>query len=1109
MTMKCRKRHNSMFSGRRGSALLIVLGMFAFMLVSAVSFSIYMRASRAPSSYVRRNASARQLVKAALARAIDEIDTAIGNDPFPGVGYNSYKSRSGVEPDPQTGGDKKEWFDRYRGKNDNWHGRVFTPAGAVPAKETVSTLTLEALGYIPPCLVNEARYWSRHTRTAKWHPFSYGLGQYAFTAINVSDFFDLGALAGKDNGQERQYLNRSSASHGRISPTYLFRGGEKVEQQNDLTAGKTEAKDFLDALSGSLKTPSEVPLVSLMDFNLSYRGSSFAVAPPFLAESGGYLGGKISKEDALSQVFIAGGWDGDMSHSYQAYNNGNAQPRINLRYPECQPFSGCGWFPDNTSLYDCYQQINPESHPFWKPVKCDFPALSIALLCDYLDYDNVPLSLCIPCTEAVPMVCGVELSSDVKYQMNVLPDVELTPANPEQGIKKKIKRTYSMKVDINQFKVAVDAVYPFINGPQGQNAGYTAEAFARIFFTTQSGNDDDNLADAGLRAPGTGLAFVDKAQWDWSGTTESKYIQITLGDKSLTANSVEGAVDAAEVNAIQNLQMTMSGALSKDGALVDLVYEIDADGKETLVEEECVGHDNFTFFDNLTAWDGNKVLECFKQNNCPVTFRPSVAVWVRIKNSEGKTVDMVPAVPSNDVLIDPGKESSYDRNKGLPEFDLAMGGGAGDPLLRFFPKKNTDNGIVFTADHFKNNTGARNADWKQKSYIANDPRINWAPEHWWATAEIKDPAKLWLDNVRDFQDGNNWCDSDIFMSVSDQGYMQSMYEWLLIPQVLRIRKEATNYETTRYTTKEMLWGYFNGGNGYDGVVNTAVGDVQHSGIMWRTHKTRAFLDPGNSNWDWGRVDLLPFDEQDVGLRVNPYTDITNIMMGAFANMPRDWWAAGTNQYASGKNYMSPGGSFKDDYLFDWSKTGEDVYRMASFWMSVFSDKDADNLHCLSDYPDPWASIFDGYTESVHNKEFGYQGGSQDIIDWYDGEVLYKTTANYGSDVQDILQADLTLADRKFLYGYLKGCFANTHQLFLVFVRAETVAGGGGAGSGARAVALVYRDPKAPKDASAVGDDNASIYLSIDGEDDDEGTWSLKKRDFPPHKSHVLFYHQLD
>ena len=110
------------------------------MLVSAVSFSIYMRASRAPSSYVRRNASARHLVKAALARAIDEVDMAIGNDPFPGVGYNhDYDASTSGQPN-----------DRRTIKNDNWHGRVFTPSNEVAYADTVSTLSLEALGYLPP-----------------------------------------------------------------------------------------------------------------------------------------------------------------------------------------------------------------------------------------------------------------------------------------------------------------------------------------------------------------------------------------------------------------------------------------------------------------------------------------------------------------------------------------------------------------------------------------------------------------------------------------------------------------------------------------------------------------------------------------------------------------------------------------------------------------------------------------------------------------------------------------------------------------------------------------------------------------------------------------------
>ena len=174
-------------SGRRGSALLIVLGMFSFMLVSAVAFSVYMRSSRAPSSYVRRNASARHLVKAALARAMDEIDTAIGNDPFPGIGYNHDYNAAGNRPNDK--------FPNGSYKRDIWHGHVFTPSSdyavETNANSTVSTLTLEALGYLPPCLIDEVRYWSRHTSTARWRSFNYGLGQYAFTAVNVSDFFDL------------------------------------------------------------------------------------------------------------------------------------------------------------------------------------------------------------------------------------------------------------------------------------------------------------------------------------------------------------------------------------------------------------------------------------------------------------------------------------------------------------------------------------------------------------------------------------------------------------------------------------------------------------------------------------------------------------------------------------------------------------------------------------------------------------------------------------------------------------------------------------------------------------------------------------------------------
>ncbi|MBR6587084.1 MAG: hypothetical protein IKK82_06630, partial [Kiritimatiellae bacterium] len=530
----------------------------------------------------------------------------------------------------------------------------------------------------------------------------------------------------------------------------------------------------------------------------------------------------------------------------------------------------------------------------------------------------------------------------------------------------------------------------------------------------------------------------------------------------------------------------------------------------TLVAGECEGYvDSFIFFENWIAWDGNKVLDNFINDSNPaLKFRPSVAVWVRIKNSNDKTVDMVPATPANDDL------NAFPANKGLHGFNKAMGGDAGEPILRFFPKKERDSGVILTKQYFKDGAGLT-AAWKQKAYIANDPRINWAPEQWWATDQATSPDQLWFDNVKRFREDNIWCDTDIFMSVSDQGYMQSVYEWMLIPQVLRIRKDAEDYDRNN---SNMEWGVFEDGNGYDGEVNVAANDVLHRDVMWRTHRSTAFMKEGQDpeTWEWGLVDRLPFDDSDTGLRVNPYTDSMNVMLGAFANMPRDWWAASTNQYALGKTYMAPGSSLDQNYLFDWSCNYQDVYNMAYYWMGAFKRWDMSNKEERSKLfyqPDYWKEVF------------------EDAIYWYDGRIAYdvpivtseNTSLDSGilndSTVEPILK-NLTMAERKFLYGYLKGCFANNHQLFLIFVRAESAAGGGGAGTGARAVALVWRDPQAPmKNGQFVkadggtenpqyGKDNAQKYLNLQN-DANEEAWRLNERLYPPHKTRILFYHQLD
>ena len=189
---------------RKGSALLIVLGMLAFMVISSVSFAVFMREGRKPSSYLRRSLTSRALLKAALANAISRIDgvrnedrdkvEGIYDDLYPGVGPSLN------EVDSENGG--------------LWINRVFMPFGQTDTDYTVSTLTFESLAYLPPAIINEVRVLSRRTNTAKWKNLSYDLGRYAFCAVDVSDCFDIN----KVRANER----RTSASNQRYNMSALF-----------------------------------------------------------------------------------------------------------------------------------------------------------------------------------------------------------------------------------------------------------------------------------------------------------------------------------------------------------------------------------------------------------------------------------------------------------------------------------------------------------------------------------------------------------------------------------------------------------------------------------------------------------------------------------------------------------------------------------------------------------------------------------------------------------------------------------------------------------------------------------------------------------------------
>jgi hypothetical protein len=118
----------------------------------------------------------------------------------------------------------------------------------------------------------------------------------------------------------------------------------------------------------------------------------------------------------------------------------------------------------------------------------------------------------------------------------------------------------------------------------------------------------------------------------------------------------------------------------------------------------------------------------------------------------------------------------------------------------------------------------------------------------------------------------------------------------------------------------------------------------------------------------------------------------------------------------------------------------------------------------------------------------------------------------GDDQYDFLNITLNEplygVDRKFLHAFWRDCFQNRQQLFLVFIRAEPLTVGGmGLGSlaaaqlGSRGVALVWRDPLPPTKNRAARKQRMAL--------NSPGAWREMFEQSGPHRTRVLFYHQID
>lgn len=1057
-----------MKNAKQGSALLIVLGFLSFMVVSAVAFSIYMRSERLPSSAMRRAVTTRHLVKAALARAIGDIDDALRAEPFPGcLGANGPKIQNA-----QSG----KW-DRYRDeRRASWVGRVFMPLAwmdtdgneteiqnrnsgssgdlySIPVasldKDSVSTMTLEGLGYVPTPLVNEARLVGRRSWSSAWHYFDYDAGRYAYTALNVSDYLDINRL--------NAHTNRNSGGAGRISLSCFFE-----DASGKVSPTKAENFDtFVNETRGGQF--GQYPFVSMLDFSLALRNNlSDSLANPFYqrlndktvefygqtwmdadgANRANVLQALMTDTEYLKNarpVFLTDSWFGPTNTAYRT-------DFCDLSHVQWQPFRG------GENDVDPLSFVNDPSS-FLNEFRAEFSIPAIFALYDYLDEDSQPSSLFMPCFERTPMICGFTLPRLSSVPQLLLKKESVTdksdPNNPTTTDK------YYVGFNIPDMDVLVSLAYPFKRKKPGETTSYSVQAYARVFF-----------ASAATSGRTSGFGAIDWPTYENSGrlaqldTTPNSILLISDPSSFNVPSSVENEDDADCGNILVHLPGFNRAANLQ---VMEVVTQAGQQQAPTVMQ-------NFQFLDNNYA--------VIAAPNPNVQIVPQMSLVLRVKGPDG-TVDLVPAHITDDRLVDP----SFDVHRNAPMLDTYLP--ATVPLIKF--ATTFSGGQTFALDPSSLQTllsGQSGTDvaiptenWPAEQYVCCDPRYNWAPEDWVKQAQSGDLYQSWLDLAHALLGVDDAHDVDVFMDVANEGYLQSVYEFMFLPRVCDWQEGHGDCGP---------WGLFTGLDigRYNGAARTTAGDLANASLMWRSFRPAAL--GGEDVFEKIGQNKRGIQNGATGFRINPYTDNPMIFRTAIANTPFDWWAAGTNDTTSSRS-----SAFKNENLQNGLKYtfGPSSDFTADRWTKEKVNEVSEALR---------AALGSGATTEAWKTAFDAK--------WRESFVNDNENQLFGVDMGS---ATLHGVDRKFLYGFWRDCFACSQQLFLIFVRAESTAlGGVGEGRspgqlGGRAVALVWRDPKEPPQSWGPNDDRLDLpEAMVNGEQSTSDTRT-------PHKTRILFYHQFD
>ncbi len=1011
MKIRFRDRFSSAGVSRSGSALLIVLGFLSFMIISGVSFAIYMRIERQASSNYKHAVNARHLLNASLARAIDEIDSELR------ITTAATSEQTKFPPSA------------------DWPGRVKVSAveNSDLNNQDAHVLSLEALGFLPAILINDVRRYAVRSMAGpvdpaykgpKWRQLERGtddevVGRYAYVCVNVSDMLDM------------NLCSAMPVTNSQVCIGHLF---ENDQDRKDLDADrKADSRyfslpEFYAARYARDKTAQTSPFQAYVDPKGSDQGKTTVFAPSSANDRAKvkkqvYGTDSIFKPDPLKSG---------------AVNISKHQPVDPLILNDPLLYRS----PVNKLMIEntFWGALSTMTDPVMMGAHL---SLMAAQLADYLDFNSVPKQLGIPSVEMIPMISKIVINNGLlKSQVYQGPDSADTPPQRQYGIQLINRPMFTAIKGGNQYLAEVQVVYPF---------KYFLERLRQI----PSSSTEKKfylMARMCFKIVKDGVTSNSSELTDPSVTTYPVEFESTKTEIDLTTlPRTDGSAADNSYYVRQGLKLALKTPEDQNEVLL---VKLDDTGKPTALSA------NFSANDQV---------------------RVACTILVQVLDENDNAVDQVPC------LIDPNPSSS----------------GYGQAVLDRW-KQNTPK-LYYATDSIAVNrdmqtkfaSGTAFLEYGQTATTPNgytsleipDPRFNHAAMNWIASQVVWSPptgAGAVNASTRALlgQDGR---DSDIFMSVSDSGIMQSPGElgFLLRPYQGYILQAAYGQSLN----KALLGNAFPAVDFFTQQSVVLMNAMSDRDAMFRTFRLYDHGAYNGSNLSerrnrqkddvYGRFYVMKEDGTLPGAHVNPLSDIPAVRDAAIWDTPLNFWffapstpdfinregqtfnrrtfhfAEGTPSLPMPVNNPDPTKQRWERFHLAWTNELVRAVTLGWEWKSNENTYRRDDKQDALRVNKSWRlNVADVY-------------GNWDLFRWYSPNPLLIFGDNETPAVPQVnLDNPLHEVDRKMLYAHSLDAFSDRQQLFLLFLRAEaTVPSFGGVSeggmrslAGGRAVALVWRDP---------------------------------------------------